>query len=96
MTTTSDILRSTHSPVYIGPKYFAAKDEDGLERSFVLIEGDASALRFLGNLLLAMAEPQEACSLDLHPVSAGARHFASGSQLGFMLHRTDCEHGSKR
>lgn len=64
-------------------------DKDG-EHAYVLIEGDANALRFIGNLLLAHADSQEDCGLQLHPLGAGSINFDERSELGIYIHKQPC------
>jgi len=95
MSLTNEILRNNANGVYAGLRIVKPEDGDRPQQ-YVLIEGDAEAFRFLGSLFTAMADPAEDCSLTIHPQCAGLAHFVQGSDLGFMLHRNDCAHGSKR
>jgi len=58
----------------------------------VLVEGSASALEFLGNLLIAQAQTQTDCGFQLSPSGAGSALFSSSSNLGIYIHRTPCAH----
>lgn len=58
-------------------------DEEG---GLVLIEGGADDLRFLGQLLLAVASGG-APGLQLDPRGAGSTHFDPSSRLGVYIHR---------
>ena len=62
--------------------------EKSERESSVLIEGDRSALRFLGELLLAIADQPAGYDLPLHPSGAGSVHFQPGSDLGFYVRMT--------
>lgn len=64
--------------------------DSGDKNSYVLLEGDAEALRFLGELLIAHAGQKADCGLQLHPGGPGSLHFDSGSNLGIYLHRIPC------
>jgi len=61
--------------------------EDGT----VLVEGSASALEFLGNLLIAQARSQD-CGFQLSPSGAGGALFSPSSDLGIYIHRIPCAH----
>jgi hypothetical protein len=69
--------------------------ETGLIQQFVLVEGDSDTFQFLSQLFSAMAAPDEECGRTIHPTGAGSAHFAEGSNLGLMLHRSDCPVGPK-
>jgi hypothetical protein len=60
------------------------------DQGFILIEGDANALEFLGKLILAHAKDQ-GCGLQLGPHAAGNIFFNPGSK-GMYVHRLPCEH----
>ena len=55
-------------------------EEDTPSQPYVLIEGDADALRFLAELILAQVGSDYGCNLDIHPNGAGSNHF-SGSVM---------------
>jgi hypothetical protein len=57
---------------------------------FILIEGDANALEFLGQLILAHAKGKS-CGLQLGPHAAGNIFFSPESK-GMYVHRLPCEH----
>jgi hypothetical protein len=61
-------------------------DEDP---SYVLIEGDKNAFKFLSHVFSAHAEADD-CGFDLHPKAAGNLWFKKGSKLGLYLHRLPC------
>lgn len=52
---------------------------------FVLLEGNAESLRFLGKLLIAVAEHADNYDLSLHPSGAGRIHFENDSDLGLYI-----------
>ena len=54
--------------------------------SYVLIEGDKDAFRFLARLLEAQAEADD-CGFQIGPKGAGRARFKKGSSLGLYLHR---------
>lgn len=61
-------------------------------RTFVLLEGNENALRFLAETILAhIATP--ICDLSLHPSGAGSAHFDPTSTAGIILHTLPCENG---
>ena len=65
-----------------------------LDRDTVLIEGDATALEFLGQFILAhFRADKDDCHNGLHPKGAGNTWFTRESTLGFYLHRLPCDEG---
>lgn len=62
------------------------------DEKFVLIEGDAKALEFLGSLLLAVADNDRGCSRQLGPDAAGKTFFSQSSTKGIYIHRVPCTH----
>ena len=62
-------------------------DADGEDT--ILIQGSGRSLRFLAELLMAVAdeEPNDGCQLG--PRDAGSRHFAAESEFGIYIHRLD-------
>ena len=62
-------------------------------QDYVSVEGDSGSLKFLGELLIAFAEGDFGCALDLHPQGAGSAHFTSASDIGIELHKTPCDFG---
>ncbi len=72
------------------PKLTVAK----LDGDTVLIEGDATALEFLGQFILAHSQAdKDNCHNGLHPRGAGNAWFTKGSTLGFYLHKLPCDAG---
>jgi hypothetical protein len=62
-----------------------------LDRDTVLIEGEATALQFLGRYILAhSADDKSACGASLHPKAAGNAWFTKDATLGFYLHKLPC------
>lgn len=61
------------------------------KNDMILIEGDASALEFLGNLFLAQASASD-CGFQIAPNSAGKTLFNPNSTLGVYIHRIPCIH----
>jgi hypothetical protein len=88
--TTNDIVR-LYSRRGKPPKLTVTK----LNRDTILIEGDAPALGFLGQLILAhsRADKYPCCKMSLHPKSAGSTWFTKESTLGFYLHKLPCSEG---
>ncbi len=58
---------------------------------YVLIEGDANALRFSAERILAQIDSNYGCQLDIHPKGAGSAHFTAESTLGIYVHRLPCD-----
>lgn len=63
-----------------------------LDKDTILLEGDRTALEFLGNLLLAYARSDEH-GVQFSPKGAGSARFTKQSTLGFYLHRLPCTEG---
>jgi hypothetical protein len=57
--------------------------------TYVLIEGDKDAFKFLARLFSAHAEAED-CGFDIGPKAAGRAWFKRGSKLGLYLHRLPC------
>ena len=65
-----------------------------LDRDTILVEGDAVALEFLGNFILAHSRSdKDDCHNGLHPRGAGSAWFTKESTLGFYLHKLPCYEG---
>jgi hypothetical protein len=87
--TTDGVVR-LHSRKRKPPKLTMAK----LDRDTILIEGDAAALRFLGQFILAHSRAEKGdCHNGLHPKGAGNAWFTKESTLGFYLHKLPCDDG---
>jgi hypothetical protein len=80
-----DILSGhADSPSQLKVRLLAPEEFEGA--GYVLLEGDSTALNFLGELLIAHAKQTETCDLQIHPSGAGSLHFTKGSNLGFYIH----------
>ena len=65
-----------------------------LDRDTILVEGDAAALEFLGQFILAHSRAaNDDCHHSLHPKEAGNAWFTKKSTLGFYLHKLPCDAG---
>jgi hypothetical protein len=65
---------------------------DASTQTFVLLEGNENALKFLAEMILAhLATP--ICDVSLHPLGAGSAHFSSTSTTGIILHKLPCADG---
>jgi hypothetical protein len=67
-----------------------AEEADAPPQNYVLIEGDATALRFLAKSILALADSEHGCTMDYHPNGAGSIHFSDASTFGIFGHRLPC------
>lgn len=63
-----------------------------LDQDTILIEGDRTALEFLGELLITYARSSEH-AVQFSPKGAGLARFTKESTLGFYLHRLPCTEG---
>lgn len=63
--------------------------EETERAGYVLIEGDKSAIRFLGELLIEIARQSAGYDLQLHPSGAGSLHFRDTSDLGLYVQLTE-------
>lgn len=62
-----------------------------LDKNTILIEGNAKALEFLGEFVLAHSRADtDDCGTGLDPKGAGRGWFTKESTLGFYLHRLPC------
>lgn len=60
------------------------------DRSYVLIEGDRKAFKFLGELFRAHARGKD-CGFQIAPHGAGSAFFnEKSSELGLYLHHLPC------
>jgi hypothetical protein len=57
--------------------------------TYVLIEGDKAAFKFLARLFEAHATADD-CGFQMAPNNAGNARFKKGSSLGLYLHRLPC------
>jgi hypothetical protein len=60
-----------------------------LDKDTILLEGDRTALEFLGELLLVYARSDEH-GVQFSPKGAGMARFTKQSTLGFYLHQLPC------
>ena len=60
-----------------------------LDESTMLIEGKKEALRFLGSLLIAVADDPLGDGFQFSPDGSGSAFFSSSSTVGLYLHRVD-------
>jgi len=58
--------------------------------NWILIEGDAKALAFLGHLLISQSEFQKDCGFQLSPKGPGRALFNRKSDTGLYIHRLPC------
>ena len=58
--------------------------------NWILIEGDAEALAFLGHLLISQSGFQKDCGFQLSPKAAGRALFNRKSDTGIYIHRLPC------
>ena len=88
--TTNDVVRA-YSKKRKRPRFTIMK----LNRDTILIEGDAAALEFLGQFILAHSRAyKDDCHIGLHPRGAGSAWFTKESTLGFYLHKLPCYEGT--
>ena len=66
-----------------------------LEKTEVLIEGDANSLEFLANFILAYVNGEEHAG-NISPKSAGNIFFNSDSKKGLYIHILPCRHGDEK
>jgi hypothetical protein len=96
MSCVSEILQA-HGPSsskVLVQTFLAEEDEDRDDvppMSYVLIEGDQKALKFLADLILAFVDSDYGCNLDIHPTGAGSNHMSDASTHGIYLHKLPCE-----
>lgn len=64
-----------------------------LDKDYVLTEGDAESLEFIGNLILSQARFEKDCGFQIASEGSGNAHFSDESSLGIYIHRLPCEHG---
>ncbi len=98
MVTVNEVLKrnAEHNyRVFVQSQSFSDDGDTTLSFNYTLIEGDSEALQFLGELLIAMSKSED-CDIQIHPSGAGLVHFSEGSNVGLIIHKLPCEHGSKR
>lgn len=64
-------------------------EEQGEAPSMVLIEGSATALEMLAELLSAVSIDAKNDGFSISPFGAGKVHFSKRSKLGVYIHRLD-------
>lgn len=65
------------------------RDEDDEKSLTVLVEGRDSALKMLGELLIAVSEGKSGQSFYISPFGPGNAHFDKKSELGIYIHRLE-------
>lgn len=83
----TDEICEQYSNQNVGLTLRMIEDEDGDPPTTVLIEGSASALRMLAELLIAVADETQNEGFAISPFGAGRAHFSKSSQLGVYIHR---------
>ena len=73
-----------------GIKVTVQKMEADHDDNWILIEGDAEALAFLGHLLISQSGFQNDCGLQLSPKGPGQVFFSRKSDTGIYIHRLPC------
>jgi hypothetical protein len=68
-----------------------AEDSRESSEQYVLLEGDAEALRFMAELILAHVNSDEGCNRFIHPKGPGSVHFNMESTVGIYLHKLPCD-----
>jgi hypothetical protein len=59
-----------------------------LDRTTILIEGDKTAMEFLGRLFLAVSKSEH--SVQISPQGAGSARFTKEATLGLYIHKLPC------
>jgi|SRR5882724_9090856 len=67
------------------------EEQGDVLQTYVLLEGDKDALRFLGEVILAFVDSEAGCNWDIHPKGPGNIYFEAGSTLGIYLHALPCD-----
>jgi len=75
---------------------YELETSEELAQEYIIIEGNAEALRFLGELLVAQATFPNDCHCFIHPSGPGSVFFGDGASCGVSIHRLPCEHGDLR
>jgi hypothetical protein len=66
------------------------RDRPDHYNQYILFEGNASALEFLGRLFIAQAKYKTDCEFHLAPIGQGGVFFSKDSNLGIFIHRLPC------
>ena len=68
-----------------------------LDKNTILIEGNAKALEFLGEFVLAHSRADaDDCGTGMDPKGEGSAWFTKESTFGFYLHRLPCRLGKRK
>jgi hypothetical protein len=67
---------------------FQVANWDG--KDYVLIEGEAESLEFIGRVLIAQARSKKGCAFSIGPRTAGYKFFTKNSTHGLYIHRLPC------
>ena len=65
-------------------------EEEETEADMMLIEEEADALEFLGEVLIAQAKYKKDCSFSIGPRTSGNVFFTKNSTHGIYIHRLPC------
>lgn len=63
---------------------------DMIDEDIILIEGNASTFRFLGELFNTVADDDSDCGTQFYPSGPGSMLFSEKSKFGLYLHRLPC------
>jgi hypothetical protein len=67
-----------------------------IDEDIILIEGNASTFRFLGELFNTVADDHSDCGTQFYPNGPASALFSEKSRFGLYLHRLPClNHPSK-
>jgi len=83
------IEKYAKNPSKLTVRTFVERGE--ITETFVLLEGEVDALRFLGEAILAFANSDPGCDWDIHPKGAGNIYFGRDSTAGIYLHKLPCD-----
>ena len=82
------IEKYANNPSKVTARTFSEPGET--PETFVLLEGEPDALRFIGESILAFVDSAAECNWDIHPRGAGNTYFGSDSTVGIYLHKLPC------
>ncbi len=87
------IEKYADSPLKLTVRTFVepAEGQEDRPQTFVLFEGEANALRFLGEAIIAFVDSDVGCHWDIHPTGAGCAYFDKDSTAGIYLHKMPCD-----
>lgn len=83
----TDEISERYATESVGLTLRLLAEEDSNQSSTVLVEGNADALKFLGELLIAVAEEKENENFSISPFGPGSVHFSKSATLGIYIHR---------